>query len=232
VLFHDEPLTGLSDSIFVYDPALLTDRGAVTLRMGKTLRRGEESGLARRLETFGIPILGKIQAPGTVEGGDLFWLDSQTLVAGIGFRTNREGIEQLCGLLDPLGIRVLSFDLPYARGPGACLHLLSVISLVRQDLAVVYLPLLPAALWQILSRREIRYIPVDEEEFMSMGTNILALGGGRCLMLEGNPRVQASLKGAGCEVLTYRGQEISLKAEGGPTCLTFPLYRSGDGGLT
>ena len=107
VLFHDEPLTGLSDSIFVYDPALLTDGGAVILRMGKTLRRGEEPGLARRLETFGIPILGKIEVSGTVEGGDLFWLDSQTLVAGIGFRTNREGIEQLCGLLAPLEIRVL-----------------------------------------------------------------------------------------------------------------------------
>ncbi len=232
VVFHDESLPGLSDSIFVYDPVLVTDFGAVILRMGKSLRRGEEPALARRLETLGIPTLGRIESPGTVEGGDLFWLDSQTLAAGIGFRTNRHGIDQLTCLLAAWGVRVLSFDLPCFQGPEACLHLLSLISLVRQDLAVGYLPLLPTALWQVLSSRGIRCIPVVEEEFMSMGTNILSLGGGRCLMLAGNHRVRAALESEGCEVLTYQGKEISLKAEGGPTCLTLPLHRACEGGWT
>ena len=160
------------------------------------------------------------------EGGDLLWLDSQTLCAGLGFRTNQEGVRQLREGLATSGVEVLAVDRPYYSGPQACLHLLSLISLVDHDLAVVYPPLLPVALWQELERRRFRIVEVPDREFPTMATNVLALAPGECLMLEGNSRTQDRLEAAGCRVHTYRGREISLKAEGGPTCLTLPILRA------
>jgi len=225
VIAHDEPQPGRADAIFVYDPAIVTDRGAVILRMGKPLRRGEEAAMARRFEALGVPLLATLEGTALAEGGDMLWLDHDTLAVGLGFRTNAEGVRQLREVLAPLGISVISVDLPYATGPEACLHLLSLISLVDHDLAVVYPPLLAVPFWQELRRRAIRLIEVPEQEFATMGTNVLALAPGECLMLEGNPITRRRLEQAGCEVRTYRGNEISLKAEGGPTCLTRPILR-------
>ncbi|MES1244676.1 MAG: arginine deiminase family protein [Acidobacteriota bacterium] len=224
VIDHPEPQPDRADSIFVFDPALVTDRGAVILRMGKELRRGEEAAMARRFREVGVPVLGELQAPATAEGGDLLWLDSGTLAVGQGFRTNAEGLRQLRGIL--AGIDVLPVELPYFTGPEACLHLLSLISVVDRDLAVVYPPLLPVSFWTLLRDRGFRLVEVPEEEFPTMGPNVLALAPGRCLMLEGNPETRRRLERAGCEVTTYRGREISFKAEGGPTCLTRPVWRS------
>lgn len=225
VAYHDAPQPGRADAIYVYDPVLITDHGAVMLEMGKDLRRGEEAPLAARLEALGVPTVFALEGPGRAEGGDLLWLDERTLVAGRGFRTNAAGIEQLRRGLADLGVEVSSVDLPYFTGPDACLHLLSLISLVDRDLAVVYPPLLPVALWQMLAERGFRLAEVSEAEFGTMGSNVLALAPGRCLMLEGNPITRRRLEAAGCEVETYRGEEISLKAEGGPTCLTRPILR-------
>ncbi|HEX3131397.1 MAG TPA: arginine deiminase family protein [Thermoanaerobaculia bacterium] len=223
VIDHPEPQPDRADSIFVFDPALVTDRGAVMLRMGKELRRGEEAAMARRFQEIGVPVLGQLEAPATAEGGDLLWLDSNTLAVGQGFRTNAEGLRQLREILT--GIDVLPVELPYFTGPEACLHLLSLISIVDRDLAVVYPPLMPVSFWQLLQDRGFRLVEVPEEEFPTMGPNVLALAPGRCLMLEGNPATRRRLERAGCEVTTYRGREISLKAEGGPTCLTRPVWR-------
>ncbi len=225
VLRHDVPLPERADSIYVFDPVLMTDAGTVALRMGKALRRGEEGLLAARLEALGVPELFRLENDATAEGGDLMWLDQTTLVAGRGFRTNEQGIEQLRRGLAALGVTVLAFDLPFFTGPDACLHLMSFISIVDRDLAVIYPPLAPVALWQLLRQRGIGLVEVPEEEFATMGTNVLALAPRRCLMLEGNPRTRRRLEAAGCEVLTYRGEQISLKAEGGPTCLTRPIQR-------
>jgi dimethylargininase len=224
VIDHPEPQPDRADAIFVFDPALVTDRGAVILRMGKELRRGEEAAMARRFREIGVPILAELEAPATAEGGDLLWLDSSTLAVGQGFRTNAEGLHQLREILT--GIEVLPVDLPYFTGPEACLHLLSLISVVDRDLAVVYPSLLPVPFWKLLQDRGFRLVEVPEEEFPTMGPNVLALAPGRCLMLEGNPETRRRLELAGCEVTTYRGREISLKAEGGPTCLTRPVWRS------
>lgn len=224
VIDHPEPQPDRADAIFVFDPALVTDRGAVILRMGKELRRGEEAAMARRFEEIGVPILGRLEAPAMAEGGDLLWLDSSTLAVGQGFRTNAEGLRQLREILT--GIDVLPVDLPCFTGPEACLHLLSLISIVDRDLAVVYPPLMPVSFWRLLQERGFRLVEVPEEEFATMGPNVLALAPGRCLMLEGNPETRRRLERAGCEVTTYRGREISLKAEGGPTCLTRPVWRS------
>ena len=225
VVAHDAPLPEHADAIFVFDPALITDAGAIILSMGKDLRRGEEAALAGRFAQLGIPVLATLQGDARAEGGDMFWLDERTLAIGLGFRTNAEGVRQIAAALRPLDVQVLPVELPYYSGAAACLHLLSLISLVDHDLAVAYPPLMAVPFWQELARRGFRLIECPEAEFATMGTNVLALAPGECLMLEGNPITQARLQAAGCEVQTYRGNEISLKAEGGPTCLTRPLLR-------
>ncbi len=226
VIFHDATLPKLADAIYVVDPVLITGAGAVVLRMGKALRRGEEAALAARLEALGVPVLFRLEGSGTAEGGDLLWLDDRTLVAGRGFRTNAGGIEQLRAGLAHLDVEVIAVDLPYFSGPDACLHLTSFVSLVDRDLAVIYPPLAPVPFWQLLEERGLRLIEVPYEEFATMAPNVLALAPRHCLMLEGNPVTRRRLEAAGCRALTYRGREISLKAEGGPTCLTRPILRA------
>jgi N-dimethylarginine dimethylaminohydrolase len=215
-----------ADAIFVFDPVLVTEQGAVLLRMGKELRRGEEAALGRRLQETGVPIFAELTGEARAEGGDLLWLDRKTLAVGQGFRTNAEGLRQLREIFwTGLGVEVLPVELPYFTGPVACLHLLSLISLVDHDLAVIYPPLLSVPFWKLLRDRGIQLIEVPEDEFPTMGSNVLALAPRKCLMLEGNPVTRRRLEEAGCEVLTYSGSEISLKAEGGPTCLTRPVLR-------
>jgi N-dimethylarginine dimethylaminohydrolase len=227
VIYHQEPQPDHADAIFVFDPALVTDHGAIILSLGKTLRRGEEDVMARRFESLGIPIRATLHGRARAEGGDLLWVDHDTLAVGLGFRTNAEGSHQLKEALAEIGVSIIPVELPYYSGPNACLHLLSLISIVDHKLAVVYPPLLSVPFWLYLKERGFRLIEVPGEEFETMGPNVLALAPGRCLMLEGNPITQRRLEEAGCEVLTYRGNEISLKAEGGATCLTRPILRGG-----
>jgi len=226
VLYHDEPLPEHSDSVFVFDPALVTDRGSILLSMGKQARRGEEEPLGRALELCGVPIYGRLEDEARAEGGDTLWLDHDTLAVGRGFRTNAEGVRQLRALLAPLGVTVLDYDLPFFTGPEACLHLLSLISPVDTDLTVAYPPLMPTALWAELKRRRVRLLEVPEEEFVhTQATNVLAVAPRRCIMLSGNPVTQQLLEMADCEVVTFPGEPLSFKAEGGPTCLTRPVLR-------
>jgi len=226
VIYHDELQPDRADAVFVHDPAIVTDEGAVVLRMGKDLRRGEEAAMVRRFEELDVPIHYELHGEARAEGGDLLWIDHDTLAVGQGFRTNEEGLKQLREALEPLGVTLMPVPLPYYGGPDACLHLMSSISLVDYGMAVIYLPLLPVPFWQYLRDRDFTFIEVPDEEFESMGTNVLALAPGKCLMLEGNPITRRRLEEAGCEVFTYKGNEISLKAEGGPTCLTRPILRS------
>ena len=225
VIFHQESLPEHADSVFVFDPALMTPEGAVLLHMGKELRRGEERAMSSLLENLGIPILSTLKHPATAEGGDILWLDSHTLALGQGFRTNPEALKQLGQALLPQGISVIPVELPYFYGPKACLHLLSLISILDKNLAVTYLPLLPVSFVLRLKDLDLELVEVPPEEFLTMGPNVLAIGPKKCLMLEGNPVTQRRLEAAGCEVFTYVGKELSLKAEGGPTCLTFPILR-------
>lgn len=225
VFYHHESQPERADAIYVYDPAIVTDRGAIVLRMGKDLRRGEEGPMALRLAELGVPLLARLDGEAMAEGGDLLWVDEHTLAAGLGFRTNAEGVRQLSEALAGGGVTVLPVELPYYGGPEACLHLMSLISIVDEKLAVVYRPLLSVPFWQELAARGFRFVEVPPEEFETMGPNVLALAPGRCLMLEGNPVTKRRLEAAGCQVQTYLGTEISLKAEGGPTCLTRPILR-------
>lgn len=226
VVYHDVALPDHADAIFVHDPVLMSDAGAVILRMGKALRRGEEEAMAAMMRRLGVPIHYTLHGDALAEGGDLVWLDEKTLAAGHGFRTNAAGIAQLGEALGPLGVEVVPVPLPYFDGPEACLHLMSIISLVDVDLAVVYSPLLPVPFYQLLVERGYELIDVPDEEFVTMGPNVLALGPRRCLMLDHNVETRRMLEAAGCEVFLYRGDEMSLKAEGGATCLTRPLLRA------
>lgn len=216
---------GLQDAIFPYDPVFMTDAGAVLCRMGKPLRQPEVDQAARVMEELGIQLAGRIQAPGTLEGGDCLWIDSKTLAIGLGYRTNAEGVRQMAEILHASGVEVIGFDLPHWHGPAECLHLLSMISMLDADLAVVYLPMMATRLVQFLQERDIKFVEIPDDEFPTQGTNVLAIGPRRCLLLEENQVTAERLRQAGCEVLTYQGLEISHNRAGGPTCLTRPLLR-------
>ena len=226
VRYHEEPQAGRADSIFVHDPAIVTDRGAIILRMGKELRRGEEASMAKAFEKLGVPVLATLRDEATAEGGDLLWVNPDVLAVGQGFRTNAEGLRQLREVLKELQVRTELVQLPYFRGPAACLHLMSLISLLDNDLAVVYPRLLPVPFWKFLKEEGFDFVEVPDEEFDTMAPNVLAVKPRDCIMLEGNPVTKERLEDAGCRVRTYQGKEISLKAEGGATCLTRPILRS------
>lgn len=226
VLDHSAPLPDHADAIYTHDPVIVTDAGAVILRMGKELRRGEETAIAATLEALGVPTLAALEGDATAEGGDLLWLDHDTLAVGRGYRTNAEGFRQLTAALRPIGVETVEVQLPHGDGPASCLHLMSFISMLDHDLAVVFPPLMPVPLMELLAERGIALVEVPAEEYPTMGPNVLALAPRRCLAIEGNPITKGRMEAAGCEVLTYRGREISLKAEGGPTCLTRPVLRS------
>ncbi|HWH05741.1 MAG TPA: arginine deiminase family protein [Gaiellaceae bacterium] len=214
---------GNPDAIYAYDPFLVGDEGAVLLRPGKEGRLGEPAAFERELAGLGIPVHARIREPGTVEGGDTLWLDERTLLVGLGYRTNAAGAEQL-RLAFP-DVELLTFDLPHWHGEAEVMHLMSLISPLDADLALVYPRLAPVRLLQLLAARGVETVEVPDEEFETMGPNVLALGPRRALALEGNDGTRRRLEAAGVDVLTYRGDEISRKGDGGPTCLTRPLFR-------
>jgi len=210
------------DLTYTFDPLLVADGGAIPLRPGKANRLPESVVLEAWTDAAGIPTLGRIEAPGTIEGGDTFWLRPDLLVIGRTLRTNSEGVRQLGEIV---GGDVRVFDVPYWRGPAELIHLLSVISPVADDLAVVFPPLLPVGLWELLGDLGIRMIDVPEEEFGTLGCNVLAVRPGVVILAEGNPATAAALAAAGCEVHTYPATEIGINGSGGPTCMTRPILR-------
>jgi N-dimethylarginine dimethylaminohydrolase len=213
------------DSLYCRDASIATDKGIIICRMGKAGRINEPSAAEKVYNKAGIPILGKIEAPGTVEGGDVAWLDQKTLAIGRTYRTNQEGIHQMRVLLEPAGIEVIEVQLPHYKGQSDVFHLMSIFSPVDKDLAVVYSPLMPIVFREELIKRGYQLIEVPEEEFDSMGCNVLATAPRTCLMVKGNTVTKQRLQQAGCNVLEYDGQEISYKGGGGPTCLTRPIWR-------
>ncbi|OEK01881.1 hypothetical protein BFP97_10300 [Roseivirga sp. 4D4] len=213
------------DSIYCRDAAIATDFGMIICNMGKGGRIHEPASQARDYQSAGIKILGTINAPGTLEGGDVAWLDEKTLAVGHTYRTNEEGIKQLRQLLNPKGLEVITVELPHYKGPSDVFHLMSILSPIDSGLAVIYSPLMPIKFRNTLINRGFDFVEVPEEEFESMGCNVLALSPRKCLMVAGNPITKSRLEAAGCEVLTYPGKEISVKGGGGPTCLTRPIYR-------
>jgi N-dimethylarginine dimethylaminohydrolase len=213
------------DSIYVRDASVVCDRGVILCRMGKAARETEPAAQDVALRALGHPVLGSIQPPGRLEGGDVVWLDRRTAAVGRGYRTNDAGIRQLRTLLGDAIDDLIVVPLPHWRGPGDVFHLMSIISPVDSHLAVVYSPLLPVPFRERLLDRGFELVEVPDEEFETMAANVLALAPRECVMLAGNPRTRALLERAGARVFEYEGREISLKGGGGPTCLTRPLAR-------
>jgi len=214
------------DSIYARDASVVCAHGVILGRMGKRLRAGEPAAQRAAFRRMAVPIVGEITEPGYLEGGDVVWLDERTIAVGRGYRTNEEGILQLRSMLADSIDEMIVVPLPHWRGPGDVLHLMSLISPVDRDLAVVYSPLLPVPFREGLLERGYALVEVPAGEFDTMGTNVLALGPRDCLMLAGNPRTRAALERAGVRVVEYAGDEISVKGAGGPTCLTRPLARA------
>jgi N-dimethylarginine dimethylaminohydrolase len=215
----------LVDATYIRDPGLMTARGAIVFQMAKPARQAEPERLETDLRAAGVPVLARLAGPARADGGDFIWLDRRTLLAGHSFRTNLAARSQLADALAPDDVTVTQVDLPYDRGPDHVLHLMSVISPVADDLAVVYLPLAPVALVETLAERGITIVAVPDEEYPTMAGNVLAVRPRVVIMLDGNPRTRAALEAHGCEVHCYDGSEVSLKGDGGPTCLTAPLWR-------
>ena len=214
------------DSIYTHDPCVVTNGGVILCTMGKKDRLPESAAMENYFQSIDVPILGRIEAPGTLEGGDVVWIDERTVAIGEGYRSNAEGIRQLRELLGNLVDEVISVSLPHWTGPGGCMHLMSNVSPIDHNLYLVYSRLLSVSFRQYLIERGINLVEVPDEEYNSMGCNVLPVAPRKCIMIEGNPITQGRLEAEDVEVHTYDGSEISLKGAGGPTCLTRPFLRS------
>jgi dimethylargininase len=221
-----EPLDGQVDSVYMHDPLMTTARGGIVLRMAKPARRAEPGHAAEELERLGVPVLGALEAPALADGGDRFWLDDSTMAIGLGYRTNRAGADAVARLAEPEGIAVEAYDMPHDQGPHSVLHLQSFISAVTDELLVVYEPLAPVRLLQDLRARGREWIAIDHDDYLSMACNILAVRPGVVVICDSAAHVRRELERRGVEVHAYDGSELSLKGDGGPTCLTAPLWRS------
>ena len=214
------------DSIYTHDPCIVTNSGVILCNMGKEQRSNEPDNIETYFQSIDVPILGRIESPGHLEGGDIVWIDEHTVAVGKGYRTNNEGVRQFKDLLGNLVDTVISVELPHWTGPEDCLHLMSNISPIDHNLYLVYSRLLSVSFRKYLLGRQIKLIEVPDEEYDSMGCNVLAMANRKVIMLQGNPITQKRLESEGVEVHTYDGTEISLKGAGGPTCLTRPFLRS------
>ena len=220
-----ETADGLVDAVYMHDPVMLTRAGAIPLRMRKPIRAGEPDLMAAELERIGVPVLGRLPEGAWADGGDRFWIDDRTMAVGMGYRTTPAGVAALRSLVEPEGVEVAAYDLPHDQGPGFVLHLQSMISAVTDDLLVVYEPLMPVRLLTDLRERGFDWIALSEDEYLAMGCNILCVRPGVVVMVDGLPGLRARLEARGVEVHAYDGSELSLKGDGGPTCLTCPILR-------
>jgi len=228
ILWMDGDDQGNADSVFTYDASLVTPVGAILMNPGKALRAGEQFLHRDFYDAQGIPVIGEISGEGHAEAGDTLWLDEKTLAVGRGFRTNPAGVNQLESLLAPIGIQVHGFDLPVYHGAQACLHLMSLVSLVDTRVAAVTLSLLPVGLYRLMQQMEFQLIDIPRDEFESSGTlsaNIMALAPGRCIMIDGYPDTRKALEAAGIEVTVFDGKALCVGCEGGPTCMSRPVLR-------
>ena len=220
-----QAVDGLVDAVYMHDPMIMTPHGAILLQMGKRVRQPEPTQIRKDLERIGVPILGELTGSAIADGGDKVWLDAKTLLTGHGYRTNGEGIAQIRKMLAPYGVEVHAFDLPHFQGPNAVLHLMSVLSPISQNRAVVYEPLAPIRLLEFLKSRKISWLTVNDTEVHTQGANILTVEPNVVVLAAGNPEIEGKLRKSGVTVHIFNGANVAVKGDGGPTCLTAPLLR-------
>ena len=220
-----QAVDGLVDAVYMHDPMIMTPHGAILLQMGKRVRQPEPAQIRKDLEHIGVPILGELTGSAIADGGDKVWLDAKTLLIGHGYRTNGEGIAQIRKMLAPYGVEVHAFDLPHFQGPNAVLHLMSVLSPISHDMAVVYEPLAPIRLLEFLKSRKISWLTVNDTEVHTQGANILTVEPNVVVLAAGNPEIEGKLRKSGVTVHIFNGANVAVKGDGGPTCLTAPILR-------
>lgn len=220
-----DALDGQVDAVYAHDPLIVTGRGGIALNMVKPARQREPEAAAAELERLGVPVLARLEGAAIADAGDRYWLDDRTLALGLGYRTNRAGAEAVAAVVAEEGIAVETYDLPHDEGPDHVLHLQSLISAITAELAVVYEPLAPVRLLQDLRERGVGWIAIDRDSYLGMGSNVLAVRPGVVIMGDGAPSVRRALERRGVEVHVYEGSDVSRKGDGGPTCLTAPLWR-------
>jgi N-dimethylarginine dimethylaminohydrolase len=221
-----DALEGQVDSVYMHDPLIMSGTGGIPLNMAKPARMKEPGHAKQEFERLDIPVLGTLEGDAYADGGDRFWLDDTTAAIGLGYRTNKQGAQAVQALLNPEGVHVETYDMPHDQGPAHVLHLQSFLSAATNDLFVVFEPLAPVRLLQDIQQRGIEWIAIDEDSYHAMGCNILAVRPGVVVMVDGAPKVRKALEAKGVEVHVYDGSDLSLKGDGGPTCLTAPLLRA------
>ena len=221
-----EAIDGLVDAVYMHDPQIMSGAGGIPLNMAKPIRQSEPGHAKTEFERLDIPVLGVLEGDAYLDGGDHFYLDDRTCAVGLGYRTNRKGAQALQALLNPEGIHVEAYDMPHDQGPDYVLHLQSFLSAATEELCIVFEPLAPVRLLQDLKERGIDWIELDEESYHAMGCNVLAVRPGVVVVVDGAPKVRKALEARGVEVHAYDGTDLSLKGDGGPTCLTAPLLRA------
>jgi N-dimethylarginine dimethylaminohydrolase len=221
-----DALDGQVDSVYMHDPLIVTANGGIPLNMAKPARTREPQAAAETLTQLGVPVIGTLTEDAYADGGDRFWLDDKTAAIGLGYRTNQKGAAALQQLLEPEGVHVETYDMPHDQGPGFVLHLQSFLSAASENLFVIYEPLIPVRLLQDIHARGIEHIAIDKDSYDAMGCNLLCVRPGVVVMVDGVPKVRKALEAKGVEVHVYDGSDLSLKGDGGPTCLTAPLLRA------
>ena len=225
VLFIPEDEKTSLDSIYTHDPMFMTPNGAVIGNMGKKQRKPETIMMKSYLDEMGIPIFGEIDNGGTLEGGDAIWINDKTVAVGLTYRTNNEGINQLRKILSTISVELICVDLPHWNGPVDVLHLMSLISPLKEDLFLIYEKLLPVGFLKFLNKIAIKTISIADEDYDSLGCNVLPLSTAKCLITNGNDKTSKIIEEKGIEVIEFQASEICYKGSGGPTCLTRPIYR-------
>ena len=225
ILFIPEDDETSLDSIYTHDPMFMTPNGAVIGNMGKKQRKPETAMMKKYLYETGIPILGEINNGGTLEGGDAIWINDKIVAVGLTYRTNNEGVNQLRKILSLISVELICVDLPHWNGPVDVLHLMSLISPLKEDLFLIYEKLLPVGFLKLLNNLDIKTISIADEDYDTLGCNVLPLSTTKCLITKGNDRTTKIIEQNGIEVIEFQASEICYKGSGGPTCLTRPIYR-------
>jgi dimethylargininase len=229
IVWMDEDNPKIADAVFSYDASLMTPAGAILMNPGKSLRQGEQALHQAFYQRQNIPVIGEITGDATAEAGDTLWLDNNTLAMGRGFRTNQSGIDQMTEILADQGITVHAFDVPYYHGAAACLHLMSLVSLVDTKTAAICETLFPVSLYQLMQAMGYNFISLPYDEYQASGTlsgNILTVAPGESIMIDGFPETRNALEAAGINLQVFDGDALCIGCEGGPTCLTRPILRS------
>ncbi|MFL2768138.1 MAG: dimethylarginine dimethylaminohydrolase family protein [Dehalococcoidia bacterium] len=213
------------DSIYTHDPMFMTQQGAIFGNMGKELRKYETLMMEEYFIKNNLPILGKIKDKGSLEGGDVIWVDKSTVAVGLTYRTNAEGINQLENILSKIGVNLIKVDLPHWDGPNNVLHLMSLISPLQEKLFLIYEKLIPVGFLNFLKAKNIKFLNIDESEYDTLACNVLPLSENKCLIVSGNDKTRSVIDRSGIETIEFEASEICYKGSGGPTCITRPILR-------